>query len=189
MNFLALDLSIKSTGFAIWSEGQEKPAAGTWELASGVDWAGRAYCRLHRNLMDLHRVTPIDEIVFEEALPAVKLRGFSNAATLAVAAGLAAHVQSFAEAMGIRHREVNLSTWRRHFIGKMPRGTKTPDLKAMAMRRCRELGFDVQKHDAAEACGLLDYQVSMAGITPPWRLENILQREMMPATDGKAAPL
>lgn len=186
--FLALDLSVKSTGFALWTEGQALPAAGTWALAPGIEWASRAYVRLHRNLMDLHTVSPIDEITFEEAILAVQLRGFTNAKTLAAAAGLAAHVESFAEAFGIRHRAVNLATWRRHFIGKMPRGTKTPDLKAMAMRRCRDLGFDVQKHDAAEACGLLDYNLSVNGILPPWRV-NFLEREMMPATDGKAVAL
>lgn len=50
----------------------------------------------------------------------------------------------------------------------MPRGTKTPDLKAMAMRRCRELGFRVNKHDEAEAIGLLDYQLSLDGANRPW---------------------
>jgi hypothetical protein len=184
--FLSLDLSVKSTGFALWSEGQALPVAGTWALAPGIAWAGRAYVRLHRNLMDLQAVSPIDEINFEEALTAVHLRGFSNAETLAAAAGLAAHVQSFAEAFGIRYRAVHQATWRRHFLGKMPRGTKTASLKHLAMTRCRELGFDVQKHDAAGACGLLDYQVSMAGIIAPWRVD-CLERELVPAFDGRAA--
>jgi hypothetical protein len=51
----------------------------------------------------------------------------------------------------------------------MPRGTKSADYKHLAMSRCRELGFDVIKHDAAEACGLLDYELSVEGIIPPWR--------------------
>jgi hypothetical protein len=186
VNFLALDLSIRSTGFAMWKEGMALPVSGTWELASSVDWAARAFVRLHRNLMDLHRVEPIDDIVFEEAIPPFALHGNTNAKTLAAAAGLAAHVESFAEACGIRRRAVNLASWRRHFIGKMPRGTKTPDLKHMAMTRCRELGFDVQKHDAAEACGLLDYQISVAGIIAPWR-QGVLERQLLPATDGRAA--
>ena len=184
--FLALDLSVRSTGFAIWSTGQAKPASGTWALADSVDYAARAYVRLHRQLLDLHRVSPIDEAVFEEAIPGAALHGHTNVKTLAAAAGLAAHVESFAEACGIRYRAVNLSSWRRHFIGKMPRGTKSPDLKAIAMRRCRDLGFDVNRHDAAEACGLLDYQVSVAGIIAPWRAD-VLEREMLPATDGARA--
>jgi hypothetical protein len=177
---LALDLSVKSTGFALWSPGQAKPACGTWELAPSIDWAARAFVRLHKNMMDVQRVSPIDVIVFEEAIPPHRLHGMTNADTIAAAAGLASHAMSFAEALGIRWRPIGIAAWRRHFIGKMPRGTKTPDLKAMAMRRCRELGFDAIKHDAAEACGLLDYQLSMDGITPPWRVENALQQELIP---------
>jgi hypothetical protein len=186
VSYVALDLSIRSCGWAMWSPGQERPACGTWELASDVSWAARAFCRLHRNLLDLHKLEPIEALTFEEAVPAHKLQGFTNAVTLAAAAGLAAHAMSFAEALGIQWRSANIAAWRRHFIGKMPRGTKTPDLKHMAMQRCRELGFDVQKHDAAEAAGLLDYQLSLEGIIPPWRAEHVLQREMIPATERRA---
>jgi hypothetical protein len=169
MSYVALDLSIRSTGWAMWSRGQEKPACGTWSLAPHVDYAARAFVRLHKNLLDLHRLEPIESIVFEEAIPPHMLHGQTNAITVAAAAGLSAHAMSFAEAMGISWRPVSIAAWRRHFIGKMPRGTKTVDLKAMAMKRCRELGFDAIKHDAAEACGLLDYQLSVAGISAPWR--------------------
>lgn len=188
MSLVALDLSIRSCGWAMWSRGQERPAFGTWELAPHADFASRAFVRLHKNLLDLHTIDPIEEMVFEEAIPAFKLQGHSSAATIFGAAGLAAHAMSFAEAVGCRWRSVSIVAWRKHFLGSMPRGTKTPDLKAMAMRRCRELNFDVQKHDAAEACGLLDFAISVAGIIAPWR-ENFLEREMTPATDGKAVAL
>jgi hypothetical protein len=113
LTVLALDLSVKSTGFALWADGQAKPVS-------------------------------------------------------------------------IRHCAVHQATWRRHFLGAMPRGVKTADYKHMAMTKCRELGFEVIKHDAAEACGLLDYQLSIEGIIAPWR-EGILQRQMTPATDGRRA--
>ncbi len=177
---LALDLSVKSTGFAFWCDGMAKPASGTWELAGGVTHAPKAFVRLHRHLRDLNDAAPLDLIVFEDALPASRLHGHTNIDTLKAAAGLAAHVQSFAEAMGIRHRCVNLTTWRKHFIGSMPRGTKTADFKHLAMTRCRELGFDVIKHDAAEACGLLDYELSVEGVLPPWRNERVLTEQLTP---------
>lgn len=185
--WLALDLSVKSTGWALWSAGEERPAFGTWALADSIDWAARAYVRLHGHLMDLHRLSPIDFLCFEEPIPAHMLQGHTNAVTLAAAAGLAAHASSFAEAVGARWRPVSIAAWRRHFIGRMPRGTKTVDLKAMAMTRCRELGFDPARHDAAEAIGLLDHQLSINGIVAPWRSESILQRELTPAADGRRA--
>lgn len=184
MSFVALDLSVRSCGWAQWSAGQPLPTHGTWELAGGIDHVARAYVRLHRNLQDLHRVDPIETLVFEDAIPPHMLHGHTNADTLAAAAGLAAHAMSFGEAIGCSWRSVSIAAWRRHFIGSIPRGTPTPELKHLSMTRCRELGFDPTKHDAAEACGLLDYAVSAAGILPPWR--HALQRELLPA-DGKAA--
>lgn len=180
MSFVALDLSVRSSGWAMWNRGQERPAFGTWELAAHVDWAARGFVRLHKNLIDLHRLDPIECIYFEEPLSPGSVHGQTNVRTLYVAAGLAAHAESFAEAIGARHHVVHQATWRRHFIGKMPRGTKTPDLKHMAMQRCRELGFDPSKHDAAEALGILDYQLSIESITPPWRHGNVLQEQLRP---------
>jgi hypothetical protein len=184
---LALDLSVKSTGFACWSEGHAEPVHGTWELAGDIQHAPRGYVRLHRNLRDLNEKVPIDLIAFEDPLPPHAVHGQTSIDVLKASAGIAAHVQSFAEAMGIRYRAVHQATWRRHFLGPQPRGTKTPDLKHMAMQRCRELGFNPIKHDAAEALGLLDYQLSLEGIIPPWRQANILEREMRPETERRIA--
>jgi hypothetical protein len=186
LTVLALDLSVKSTGFALWNGG-DKPNCGTWELAGGITHAARAYVRLHRHLRDINDATPLDLIAYEDPLPPHSVHGQTSIDVLKASAGLAAHVQSFAEAMGIRHCGVHQATWRRHFLGAMPRGTKTPDLKHMAMQRCRELGFDPVKHDAAEACGLIDYQLSVEGIIAPWRETHLLQRQMTPRSDGKAA--
>lgn len=170
----------------MWGRGQSLPAHGTWALGD-MEHVGRAFVRLHKNLLDLHRLEPIECLVFEEAIPAHQLHGHSNAQTIFAAAGLAAHAMSFAEAIGCRYRAVNIAAWRRHFIGKMPRGTKSPDLKHMAMQRCRELGFDPTKHDAAEALGLLDYQLSIEGVLAPWRQAHVLEREMVPATERRVA--
>jgi hypothetical protein len=182
ISLLALDLSIRSTGFAFWSDGMAKPAYGTWELAGDIDHAPRAFVRLHRRLKDINDATPIDVIAFEEAIPPHMLHGNTNAKTVTAAAGLAAHVMSFGEALGIRYRAVSIGAWRRHFIGSQPRGTKTADFKHLAMQRCRELGFNPAEHDAAEACGLLDYEMSVEGILPPWR--HALQTQLRP---GRAA--
>ncbi len=177
--FVALDLSIRSTGFACWSEGQEQPVSGLWHLASGLEWAPRAFVRLQRNLMDLHRVTKIASIIYEDSLPPGKLHGQTNLATLRAAVSLTSHVESFGEAIGAKVRATNQSTWRRHFLGAMKRGTKTADLKHMANMRCRELGFRPQRHDEAEALGMLDFELHLAGLTPPWRQQHVLQTQMV----------
>jgi hypothetical protein len=177
-HFVALDLSLKSAGFASWSEDQERPVSGCWTLADGLSWAARGYIRLQRNLADLHKIKPITSIVYEDSLPAEKLHGQTNRDTLKALVGLTEHVESFAEAFGIKSRYTNQATWRRHFLGSMKRGTKTPDLKAFAMQRCRDLGFEPQKHDEAEALGILDYSVSLAGLTPPWRMQHVLMPEL-----------
>lgn len=180
MSFVALDLSLRSTGWAMWSRDQALPACGTWELAPSVDWAARAFVRLHKHLIDLNQLDKIEALVFEEPVPTHMLRAQTNAATEAAKFGLVAHAMSFSEAFGIRWRPINIAAWRRHFLGRMPRGTKRDQLKAMAMRRARELGFEPLKHDAAEACGILDYQLSMEGILPPWRADFKLESEFSP---------
>jgi hypothetical protein len=133
LTVLALDLSVKSTGFALWSDGQAKPVCGTWELAGGIAHAAKAFVRLHRHLKDVYGLAPIDLIAFEDPLPPHAVHGQTSIDVLKASAGLAAHVQSFSEAMGIRCCAVNQSTWRRHFLGAMPRGVKTADYKHMAM--------------------------------------------------------
>lgn len=184
--WLSLDLSLSSTGWALFSSGSQSPIYGHWPLASDMSWRGRGYVRLHKNMMDLHRVSAIDHIYYEEPLTQASLSGKTNVQTLQTLTGLAAHAESFAAAIKATARAVNIASWRRHFIGSMPRGTKTPDLKAMTMRRCKELGFDPSKYDESDALGLLDYQLSVAGVIAPWRA-NVLERKMTPELDGKRA--
>lgn len=185
--WVALDLSLSSTGRASWSEGMAVPAYGRWPLADSMKWRGRGYVRLHRNLMEIHAATPIDHLIWEEPLTPASVNGHTNIDTLQTLAGLAAHAESFAAAVKATARPVNVASWRRHFIGPMPRGTKSPDLKAMTMKRCRELGFSPLSNDEADAIGLLDFALHQDGITPPWRMEHVLQRPMHPETDGKRA--
>jgi hypothetical protein len=183
----ALDLSLSSTGFASWSNEAAALTHGRWPLADSMKWRGRGYVRLHRELMAIHAETPIDHLIFEEPLTPASVSGHTNIDILQTLAGLAAHAESFAAAVKAVPRPVHVATWRRHFIGPMPRGTKSPDLKAMTVKRCRELGFKPLTNDEADAIGLLDFALSQDGIIPPWRAEHLLVRPMHPATDGKRA--
>jgi hypothetical protein len=183
--WVALDLSLSSTGFASWSSDDAALTHGRWALADSMKWRGRGYVRLHKALLEIHGATPIDHLIFEEPLTPASVSGHTNIDTLQTLAGLAAHAESFAAAVKAVPRPVNVATWRRHFIGPMPRGTKSLDLKAMTIKRCRELGFSPVSNDEADAIGLLDFALHQDGITPPWRFDNVLTRQMLPGTDGR----
>lgn len=173
---LSLDLSKRSTGFALWSDSMERPVSGTWSLGSELTCAGRSFVRLHQHMNDLYRVHPFDIVVYEKPLNLGPHAGFTNADTMFVLIGLAAHVDSFCEARSVRKvRDANNASWRRHFLGPMKRGTKTTHLKALAMERCAQLGLRPSKHDEADALGLLDYMCEMEGIIPPWRANEVLR--------------
>lgn len=173
---LGMDLSKRSTGWALWSDTMSRPVSGIWSLGSELTSAGRAFLKLHQCMNDLYAVHPFDVVIYEEPLRLGPNAGFTNADTMFVLTGLACHVDSFCEAKNVRkYRSVNNSSWRRHFIGSMKRGTKTTQLKALAMERCQQLGLRPSKHDEADALGLLDYMCEMEAITPPWRANEVLR--------------
>lgn len=176
MRICALDLSKTSTGFAVWGPDDSRAATGTWCLGSEFTSRGRVFQKLHLNLLDLHTVGPIDALFYEDGINIFPGAVATNAESIKLSAGLAAHVESFGEAIGARQiHAVNMSVWRRHFLGKMPRGTRKADLKGMAIERCRQLGFKPQKHDEAEAIGILTYACAALGITAPWEASEILR--------------
>jgi len=170
MTHLALDLSKRSTGFALWHPGLEKPVCGTWELGSELTTLGRVFLRLHQRIHEIHSITPLECVAYEKPRHLDGFNQQSNADSHYQLVGLGAHVESYCEAKGIRRcGYVHQATWRRTFLGKMPRATKTSELKGMAMERCRQLGLAAQKHDAAEAIGILDYMLDRDRIFAPWR--------------------
>lgn len=176
MRIVGLDLSKRSAGYACWGPADARAVSGTWGLGSEFTSDGTVYCRLHENLTALHSLGAIDAIFWEEPLDPRVLSGHTNVDSIRVLAGLAAHAASWGEAMGCRViRAVNMSAWRREFLGPVRRGTKSSDLKAMAMERCRQLGFRPLKHDQAEAIGIMDYACAERGIVPYWRAQEVLR--------------
>lgn len=170
MAYLALDLSKRSAGWALWHAGLDRPVCGTWELGSELTSAGLAFLRLHQRMNEIHTVTPLADVRWEQPLLLGMGHASSSPETQYVLMGLAAHADSFCEAKGIRRRgAVPAVTWRRHFLGKLPRGTRTPALKQLALDGCRALGIEPHRHDAAEAVGILDHALFLAGVAVPWR--------------------
>lgn len=168
-SILSLDLSKRSTGWAIWQSGWSAPRFGSVQLGSEYTTDGGCYVKLHHVLRDLRvAVSRFESIYYEEPINPQALTGHTNADTLRVLSGLAAHACSFGHAMGLRVQAVNITSWRRHFVGKMPRGTKTKDWKAYADERCRQYGWKPQNSDEADALGILDYAVSLEGVRALW---------------------
>jgi len=175
MTTLALDLSKRSTGWAVWSEGWESPRYAAIQLGSEFTTDGRTCLKLHRVLADLHQVMPFTSIYYEKPLTQVERGGASNPAN-DVQLKLVGHAESFAEAYNIRIcMGVNMKSWRRHFLGSMPRGTKTKALKDYAIERCRHYGWKPKTHDEADALGLLDYALDLQGIKAPWVADEVLR--------------
>lgn len=135
------------------------------------------FARLHEKMTDLHMLGRIEAVYFERPR---HLDGYvkeSNTRSHLIMVGLTAHILSWVAAMdGVRIvKDVHMATWRGHFIGSMPRATKSAQLKEWAMRRAKVLGFRPAVHDQAEAIGILDYACEVNRIMPYWRQHEVLR--------------
>lgn len=173
---IALDLSKRSCGWAMLAEGVDAPRYGHVQLGSEFTSDGRTYAKLHETLSDLRLVCRFERIYYEEPINPAALSGHTNIDTLRVLAGLAAHAESFGAAMGCRTQAVNVATWRRHFLGRMPRGTKSKDWKAYATERCQQYGWKPKCSDEADALGILDWACEAIGLLPAWRADEVLRQ-------------
>ncbi|CDO34067.1 hypothetical protein [Novosphingobium sp. KN65.2] len=183
--YLALDLSKTSTGWALWVPGTDAPRYGHWQLGSQWTTDGGVYAKLHRNLSDLHKVMPFENLYFEEPINPAHLSGSTSIQTVWMLGGLAAHAQSFGHIKRCRIvKAVNIERWRKDFIGDMvvrevkagvrrkrkagEKASATDQLKRLTIERCRQYGFTPRKNDEADAIGILTYSILLDGVTPPW---------------------
>ena len=170
MRLLALDMSKTRTGWAFWSDGLAQPVYGSFPLGDEFTPFGKVFAKLHMELSDLHQTLGFDAVRYEQPADTQHFDRKTSFDVPFVLMGIAAHAHSFCAAKQVRRCEwVPASTWRRHFIGTMKRGTKKMDLKDFVQARCRELGMKPRNDDEADALGILDYDLTFAGITPPWR--------------------
>lgn len=174
--FVSLDLSLHC-GVAWWRSDWDAPRHAVWELPGGREEPGRSFAKLRANLVDLYRLEHRDgepwRMVMERAITGASLHGGTNADTLYLLAGLAATAEAFAYAVNARIRAANVGSWRKSFIGKGS-GLKTAEFKRLCIARCREFGWTPKNDNDADALGLLDHAVGLAGIVPPWREEKPL---------------
>lgn len=189
---LALDLSKRNTGWAYWQPGWDKPRSGAWVLGSEYSSNGMVFCKLHVRMAELRQVMGFETIYYEEPIDPRNLGGQTNIQSLRILSGLAAHAESFAEAMGCRVYAINVTTWRKDFIGEdlvkdaqaaarakraaSGKGSATDKLKRLTMDRCRQLGLNPRSNDEGDAIGILDFALDFhEHIRPPWRADEVLR--------------
>lgn len=170
---LAVDLSKRSTGWAYYQPGAERPYHGCWTAIASeytTDQGQIAY-KLYEELLNLHSVMPIGKIFGENPVNMLPNGVATNTESIEIAITLKATVNLFGFTINAKRMWIHQASWRKHFLGKIQRGTRSTDLKLLALQACKALGLKPQKHDDAEALGLLDYGCDLEGITPPWRKE------------------
>ncbi len=155
---LALDLASRFG----WAEGANggKPNCGSKRCA--IEGAGTPeifgnYTKwLSQKLIDR---TP-DVLVYEAPLATIHVRGHTTVKVTRILFGLAAITEGIAYRMGVRSiREASVNEVRKHFIGvgNLPGN----EAKRAVGVRCRQLGYEIDDHNAGDAAALWDYTASV----------------------------
>lgn len=177
---LALDLATV-TGWALHKPDMQRPFFGAIRMPGAPQENGRRLDTLERWLRDQYRMHRFTHLVWESQHVAAQM----DMTTVKLLLGLSAVAEKFAYQVGALSYEVHLSEWRKHFIGRGAGFKKTPDRKRylpghdpkeLAIRQCARYGWHTDIADAAEACGILDYFLTMVPDHPrPWR-DNALMK-------------
>ena len=199
MSVLALDLSKTSTGWAVYSDGADRPRVGHWRLGSEFTSDGQVFNKLLTCLKELRQVVRFDHVYYEQKINPAQLAGHTTIQTINLMSGLEAMVKTFAYAKRLRTCQgINVGNWRPDFIGAVEhseakrrarklrdagdkRASARKDLKDLTMERCRQLGFAPRNDDEADAIGILTYAILLRGETPPWLADETL-RPLMTAS-------
>lgn len=160
---LALDLA-KTTGWCVGAPGPSPRKFGT--IKFGTAGASRAAVyRLFRETLDLMITTRIRRVVFESASTPIIMGGNrgtkTNPETIKMLVGLTEHLEEYCHGR-VELREATTSQVRSHFLGT--NNNKREQAKLLTKLKCRDLGWDVDNDDEADACALWSYQVCI--ITP-----------------------
>lgn len=187
---LALDLATV-TGFALHKPDMQRPFFGAIRMPGKAEEYGRRLDTFERWLRDqflMHRFTHIvweSQHIMTRRNPKTKQVEVVNPESVKLLMQLAGIAEKFAFQVGCLCYDVQLQEWRKHFIGRGAGFKRTPDgkkylpgqdPKELAIRRCRQYGWFTDVADAAEACGILDYFLTMLPDHPrPWRDEALMK--------------
>lgn len=171
MKTLALDLAT-TTGWAFHMPGMSDPHFGHFKLRGRPGQVGRQMNQLLEFIQETaNTYGGINQIVFEAQHVAAKM----NIDTIYMLICLGGTCELYAQWAGPQCQawKVHISEWRKHFLGRgghfMDKGQPI-DAKELAIRRCADYGWHTNVADAAEACGILDYFLSLhPKYVRPWR--------------------
>lgn len=156
-SILALDLATQ-TGWACGRPG-EVPRCGSLAFARAGHSMAARFAGCARWLNDFVAVETPRVVVFEAPLAPSYVAGHTSTDTVRLLMGLTAIIEATLYDSGIDVREASVSTVRQFFLGTTR--IKSADAKIATKKRCVELGWRVVDDNAADACALWAYQVSV----------------------------
>lgn len=149
-SIFAADFS-KSCGWA-HARDWDAPTFGVQEFPRGehVD-EGKVFSLFREWLDGMLKMLRADLMLYE-----APIHGVNDLRTTFLLIGIAAHAESVCWDRGIRVYQESASVIRRHFIGK-GRAGKGGNIKDEVGFKCRQLGWQVFNHNAADALATLAY--------------------------------
>lgn len=152
---LALDISL-TTGAAWGRAGDARPRTAVIPLPKGLDNFDRALVGLREWVAMTCRFEKVEMVLVEAALRVVDSEHSDYSAFLLTS--LSAVAREAAKRAGADVKAVSCDEWRKHFLGTAR--VSTAEGKAGAQKRCDQLGYTYQDHNAAESCGVWDFGIA-----------------------------
>lgn len=163
MRVLALDIAT-TTGFAVDGDGAA-PRTGTFRVRGGGNALGPAGFSFGQWLHNSIQAFEVEAVAFEAPLMGGK-GVVMNANTSRLLIGLAFMVETVAHGSRMQCFEATVQQVRKHFLGH----GRPSNPKQATIVRCRQFGWQVRDHNAADAAALWAY--AKATLDPSFRLES-----------------
>lgn len=162
---LALDISLRRTGWVVGSPSDRRPQKGTIEFP---EWSDKTkidiVLKLWRFLEGIHLEYELTDIAYE--MPFIDPKAF-NLTLLKVQDTYETLIWLFCALNKVRCAKAPIASWRDRFLGldaeikarihQLKPHQRTKFYKDAAMKACADRGWPVSFHDEAEAHGILDF--------------------------------
>lgn len=163
MKLLGLDQSMRASGWALGAPDLDRPQFGVWRDVYWFDEADRdidSHLLLFRDrLRMMIKKQHVTHVACEQTLI---VQGRDARDTIRATQWLECMIRVECADCGVDFYQANINDWRLAFleISRSELGTMNRDgFKAAAVDKCQELGWGAISHDAAEACGIMDYRL------------------------------